>query len=182
MNANYVILCIKKIAIFFTFFVTNQSNSWIYWMFKQYRNNQILICLDYFCVHKPMFCKSRRGSLALPHNPPKREVEHPSQFASMLRKDPLGSSTGSLKKETVSSRPWGSKRDLLGGSMSALNAKSYLHVPGQMRRNSRNYSTDSLDGKRSSWDPGRRGSSGSSVGWEEPIWEDNLKVRMRKGR
>ncbi|XP_018565336.1 WD repeat-containing protein 47 isoform X2 [Anoplophora glabripennis] len=122
----------------------------------------------------------RRGSLALPHNPPKREMEHPSQFASTLRKDPLGSSTGSLKKETVSSRPWGSKRDLLGGSMSALNGKTHLHVPGQMRRNSRNYSTDSLDGKRNSWDPGRRGSSGSSVGWEEPIWEDNLKVRTGK--
>ncbi|XP_018565337.1 WD repeat-containing protein 47 isoform X3 [Anoplophora glabripennis] len=121
----------------------------------------------------------RRGSLALPHNPPKREMEHPSQFASTLRKDPLGSSTGSLKKETVSSRPWGSKRDLLGGSMSALNGKTHLHVPGQMRRNSRNYSTDSLDGKRNSWDPGRRGSSGSSVGWEEPIWEDNLKTTPR---
>ncbi|ERL92138.1 hypothetical protein D910_09458 [Dendroctonus ponderosae] len=43
-------------------------------------------------------------------------------------------------------------------------------VPGvNMRRNSRNYSTDSLDLKRNSWDPGRRGSAGSWL--EDPIWE-----------
>lgn len=123
------------------------------------------------------FCV-RRGSLALPVNPPKKEVEHPSQFASTLRKDPLGSSTGSLRKD---SKTYGSKRDLVGGSMTQLNNKNYLNVPviNPMRRNSKNYSTDSLDGrKRNSWDPGRRGSSGSSCGWEEPLWEDNKKVRL----
>jgi len=26
--------------------------------------------------------------------------------------------------------------------------------------------------KRNSWDPGRRGSSGSSGGWDDPIWEE----------
>lgn len=121
---------------------------------------------------------TRRGSLALPANPPKKEVEHPSQFASSLRKDPLGASTGSLRKD---SRTWGSKRDLVGGSMQQLNNKNHLNVPiNPIRRNSKNYSTDSLDGKkRNSWDPGRRGSSGSSCGWEEPIWEDsNRKVRI----
>lgn len=119
----------------------------------------------------------RRGSLVLPHTPPKKDMEHPSQFASTLRKDTLGASTGSLRKE---SRTWGSKRDLVGGSMNALNNKNYLQVPGhQIRRNSRNYSTDSLDGRRNSWDPGRRGSSGSSCGWDEPIYEDtNKKVRI----
>ncbi|KAJ8925200.1 hypothetical protein NQ315_001386 [Exocentrus adspersus] len=123
----------------------------------------------------------RRGSLALPHNPPKRDLEHPSQFASMLRRDPLASSTGSLKRDAAPSKWNGSKKDLLGGSMSALNGKNHLHP---MRRNSRNYSTDSLDGgvKRNSWDPGRRGSSGSSVGWEEPIWEtDRFKSTPRNG-
>ncbi|VEN37072.1 unnamed protein product [Callosobruchus maculatus] len=106
----------------------------------------------------------RRGSLTIPHNlPSEKKVEHPSQFASSLRRDSLGSSHGSLNRPLH-----GSKRDLLGGSQSSLNgSKNYLQVPltgyHQMRRNSRNYSTDSLDGgKRNSWDPGRRGSSGSS--------------------
>jgi len=54
-----------------------------------------------------------------------------------------------------------------------VDANAFVKVPGvNMRRNSRNYSTDSLDAKRNSWDPGRRGSSGSSCGWDEPIWED----------
>ncbi|XP_028134549.2 WD repeat-containing protein 47 isoform X4 [Diabrotica virgifera virgifera] len=106
---------------------------------------------------------SRRGSLVIPHNPPKKDMEHPSQFASTLRKDPIGSS-GSLRKDSLSHR-----------SMSALNNKNLLQVPNMMRRNSRNYSTDSLDGRRNSWDPGRRGSSGSSCGYEEPIWEEQRK-------
>ncbi|XP_063911116.1 WD repeat-containing protein 47 isoform X3 [Zophobas morio] len=109
----------------------------------------------------------RRDSLGLPNGPPKKEMEHPSQFASTLRKDPLGSSTGSLRKDN--SRSWGVRRDSLGGSMSSLKT-SFLQVPNQMRRNSKNYSTDSLDGRRNSWDTNRRGSSGSSC-WEEPVWQ-----------
>ncbi|XP_049818343.1 WD repeat-containing protein 47 isoform X3 [Aethina tumida] len=113
----------------------------------------------------------RRDSLALPNNPPKKELEHPSHFASMLRKDNLGASTGSLRKDGTA-RPWGARRDSLGGSTSNLK-RDFLQVPGtQLRRNSRNYSTDSLDGRRNSWDPGRRNSSGSSCGWDEPIWEE----------
>ncbi|XP_056642118.1 WD repeat-containing protein 47 isoform X2 [Diorhabda sublineata] len=103
---------------------------------------------------------SRRGSLVMPHSPPKKDMEHPSHFASTLRKDPIGLS-GSLRKDSLSHR-----------SMSAINNKNMLHVPNMMRRNSRNYSTDSLDARRNSWDPGRRGSSGSSCGYDEPIWED----------
>lgn len=95
-------------------------------------------------------------------------MEHPSQFAATLREDNSGSATGSLKR--------GARRDSLGGSMSSLKSNNFLQVPNhQMRRNSKNYSSDSLDGRRNSWDPGRRGSSGSSC-WEEPIWEDK-KVR-----
>jgi hypothetical protein len=94
-------------------------------------------------------------------------MEHPSHFAATLRKDPLGSSTGSLRKDN--SRSWGVRRDLMGGSMSSLKS-NFLQVPNQMRRNSKNYSTDSLDGRRNSWDPGRRGSSGSCC-WEEPVWQ-----------
>ncbi|KAF7279088.1 hypothetical protein GWI33_007638 [Rhynchophorus ferrugineus] len=106
----------------------------------------------------------RRDSLGLPANPPKKELEHPSQFNSTLRKGLSGSLSNNSR--------WGDKRNSFGGSMSNLNGKNYLQIPGlNMRRNSRNYSTDSLDGKRNSWDPGRRGSSGSSGGWDEPIYE-----------
>ncbi|XP_044270804.1 WD repeat-containing protein 47 isoform X3 [Tribolium madens] len=113
----------------------------------------------------------RRDSLALPNGPPKKDMEHPSQFASTLRKDPLGSSMGSLRKDNGR---WGSRRDSLGGSMSSLKS-NFLQVPNQIRRNSKNYSTDSLDGRRNSWDPNRRGSSGSSC-WEEPIWQSRKPV------
>nr|XP_015833143.1 PREDICTED: WD repeat-containing protein 47 isoform X3 [Tribolium castaneum] len=113
----------------------------------------------------------RRDSLALPNGPPKKDMEHPSQFASTLRKDPLGSSMGSLRKDNGR---WGPRRDSLGGSMSSLKS-NFLQVPNQMRRNSKNYSTDSLDGRRNSWDPNRRGSSGSSC-WEEPIWQSRKPV------
>lgn len=129
--------------------------------------------------------KRRRGSLGLPHMPVRKEMDHPSQFASSLRKDNLGSSMGSLhniKDLKLSSASdhrqhqfGGSRRDLLGGSMSCLKNGSYLQIPNGIRRNSRNYSTDSLDCRRNSWDPGRRGSSGSSCR-DEPIWENNNQV------
>ncbi|KAK2579875.1 hypothetical protein KPH14_007556 [Odynerus spinipes] len=51
-----------------------------------------------------------------------------------------------------------------------------IPIPLTSRRGSfdrRRFSTDSLDNsKRNSWDPGRRGSSGSSGGWDDPIWEE----------
>lgn len=114
----------------------------------------------------------RRESFGIPLNPPKKELEHPSQFNSTLRGD-ISSFANNKNNNNNNNNRWSEKRNSLGGSMSSLNGKNYLQVPGiNMRRNSRNYSTDSLDGKRNSWDPGRRGSSGSSCGWEEPIWED----------
>ncbi|XP_066155025.1 WD repeat-containing protein 47 isoform X8 [Euwallacea fornicatus] len=97
----------------------------------------------------------RKDSLVLP---PKRELEHPSQFSSMLRNNNNNNNNN--------------KRYSFGGSTSSLNGKNYLQAPGvNMRRNSRNYSSDSLDAHRNSWDPGRRGSAGSSCGWDDPIWE-----------
>lgn len=101
-------------------------------------------------------------------------MEHPSQFAATLRKDPLGSSTGSLRNEN--GRSFGARRDSLGGSMSSLR-NNFLQVPNSMRRNSKTYSTDSLDGRRHSWDTGRRGSSGSSC-WEEPIWSSRKVIAV----
>lgn len=88
----------------------------------------------------------------------------------MLRKSELGSSMGSLKKDA---NIWG-RRDSLNGTNNNNNTlkKDFLQVPSAGRRNSRRLSNDSLDGRRNSWDPSRRGSSGSSCGWDEPIWED----------
>lgn len=95
----------------------------------------------------------------------------------MLRKNDIGSSMGSLKKLD-------NRRDSINGSTNSLK-KDYLQVPNAYlntgRRNSRRLSNDSLDGKRNSWDPSRRGSSGSSCGWDEPIWEEiNVKVIKTK--
>lgn len=42
----------------------------------------------------------------------------------------------------------------------------------------RRFSTDSLDAVRhNSWDAGRR-SSGSSGGWDDPIWEEIVSVKV----
>ncbi|XP_076245373.1 uncharacterized protein LOC143185911 isoform X3 [Calliopsis andreniformis] len=66
--------------------------------------------------------------------------------------------------------------DLSTGSNGSLRKDGKLAVPLSSRRGSydrRRLSTDSLDNtKRNSWDPGRRGSSGSSGGWDDPIWEE----------
>ncbi|XP_018324966.1 WD repeat-containing protein 47 isoform X5 [Agrilus planipennis] len=111
----------------------------------------------------------RRDSLNLPHNPPVRELEHPSNFPSTLRKDSTTTSTGSLSRKNGNYR-----RDSFGGSMTTLRKDSgynnnSLLVP---RRSSRRFSNDSLDNsRRSSWDPTRRGSVGSG-GWEDTLYEN----------
>ncbi|KAG5900349.1 hypothetical protein JTB14_033800 [Gonioctena quinquepunctata] len=120
----------------------------------------------------------RRGSLALPHNPPKKNMEHPSQFSSFLREDDLG---GYPPKNAPNFKPFGSKRDLVGGSMSSLDNRPCVHVATPIRRSSKNYSTDSLDGgggRRNSWNPERRWSSGRSCGWEDKYRIDDVKVSI----
>lgn len=66
--------------------------------------------------------------------------------------------------------------DFSTGSNGNLRKDGKLAAPLSSRRGSydrRRLSTDSLDNtKRNSWDPGRRGSSGSSGGWDDPIWEE----------
>lgn len=66
--------------------------------------------------------------------------------------------------------------DLSMGSNGNLKKDGKFIAPLSSRRGSydrRRLSTDSLDNtKRNSWDPGRRGSSGSSGGWDDPIWEE----------
>lgn len=129
--------------------------------------------------HKIQINCRRRNSLGIPHSPAKKELEHPAHFASTLRRDELGASMGSLRKENGNGNAW-NRRDSFGSTNSLR--KDFLQVPNSNRRNSRRLSSDSLDGRRNSWDPSRRGSSGSSGGWDSPIWEDkveNLKYWWR---
>ena len=123
----------------------------------------------------------RKECLSLPISPPRKDyLEHPSAFPSTLRKDSLGSSVGCLRRDPICVPL---HRDTLGstGSLrkdSVGSRKDSLAALNHGRRDSyarRRFSTDSLDGvRRNSWDPGRRGSSGSSGGWDDPIWEENV--------
>jgi hypothetical protein len=124
----------------------------------------------------------RRDSFGLPHSPPRKDCfMHPSAFPSTLRRDSLGSSMGSLRKDSPNVPL---RRDSMGstGSLrkdSVVSRKDSLGSVSFGRRDShgsrRRISTDSLDGvRRNSWDPGRRGSSGSSGGWDDPIWEESV--------
>jgi len=108
----------------------------------------------------------RRDSLGLPLSPPRKDfLMHPSAFPSILRKDSVDFTMGSLRQDSVGST--GSLRKDSLGSVSFGRRDSH----GIRRR----FSTDSLDAvRRNSWDPGRRGSSSSSGGWDDPIWEENV--------
>lgn len=127
-------------------------------------------------VNPPVASLRRRDSIVVAS--PVREISHPSAFpstlrqenktprkapgftSSNLRKDSISSSVGSLRRDSFTS----SRRDSISSTTSS-------------RRDSisrRRFSTDSLEGlKRSSFDSGRRGSTGSSGGWDDPIWEEN---------
>lgn len=107
-------------------------------------------------------------------------MEHPSEFASTLRKDPIISSLSSLRRDSLSPigipigvGSWSSqRRDSLGSTGSLRRDSLVPPITGRRNSYSRRFSTDSLDSRRNSWDPSRRGSSGSSGGWDDPIWED----------
>lgn len=124
----------------------------------------------------------RRDSLGLPHSPPRKDcLVHPSAFPSTLRRDSLGSSMGSLRKDSLNVPL---RRDSMGSTGSLRKdsvgpRKDSLGSVSSGRKDSctsrRRFSTDSLDAvHRNSWDPGRRGSSSSSGGWDDPIWEENI--------
>jgi hypothetical protein len=117
----------------------------------------------------------RRDSLGLPLSPPRKDIlMHPSAFPSILRKDSVGFSTGSLRKDSVS-QPL--RRDSFGstGSLRKDSLGSVSFGRRDFHGSRHRFSTDSLDAvRRSSWDPGRRGSSSSSGGWDDPIWEENI--------
>ncbi|XP_015608709.1 general transcriptional corepressor tupA isoform X3 [Cephus cinctus] len=111
-------------------------------------------------------------------------------------KNSLSNSNGNLKGSSLLSAHQGAstRRDSAMGSVGNLR-KDSLPVPsgniGSLRRRGsydrRKCSTDSLENlKRNSWDPGRRGSSGSSGGWDDPIWEEedivNRKIDQQEPR
>lgn len=95
----------------------------------------------------------RRDSLVL--GAPVPSLEHPSGFPHMLRRD-------------------------------SLSPVPPYACAAHQRRDSlskRRFSTDSLDGaalRRNSWDPSRRGSSGSSIGCDDPIWEEPSTSKANK--
>ncbi|KAG7189544.1 hypothetical protein KM043_017234 [Ampulex compressa] len=116
-----------------------------------------------------------------------------SPTSQSILKTSLSSSNGELKARSTSS---GNLKSCLAGSSGNLRGNLNVTLSGDLtmgsngnqkrdgrpaaplssRRSSydrRRLSTDSLDNlKRNSWDPGRRGSSGSSGGWDDPIWEE----------
>lgn len=87
----------------------------------------------------------------------------------------LAGSSGNLRSHlnvTLSGDPSSSS---ISGSLRRPDGKSSMPLSSGRRGSydRRRLSTDSLDNlKRNSWDPGRRGSSGSSGGWDDPIWEE----------
>ncbi|XP_008180048.1 WD repeat-containing protein 47 isoform X4 [Acyrthosiphon pisum] len=139
----------------------------------------------------PAASMRRRDSIVL--GSPGRDTlcHHPSSFPSSLRRDSLASSTTSLRRDSINS----ARRDSLSSASpphSSLSSAAAAASGVVLRRDStgagrkdslsavpawRRYSTDSLDSvRRNSWDPtGRRGSSGSSAGCEDPIWEETCR-------
>ncbi|KAF5296706.1 hypothetical protein FQA39_LY12406 [Lamprigera yunnana] len=107
----------------------------------------------------------RRNSLCLPQVPPSKEIEHPSGFPSLLRKDEFTSSTVSLKKDH-SNGYLNNRRGSIGGSVNCLK-KDFLQVPNANKRSSRRFSNDSLEDKRNSWDPSRLRSLDDPDVWED---------------
>lgn len=134
----------------------------------------------------PAASMRRRDSIVL--GSPGRETlcHHPSSFPSSLRRDSPASSTSSLRRDSVGSV----RRDsLLSSPPPPLSSSAGVvlrreSTAGAGRKDSvpswRRFSTDSLDSvRRNSWDPsGRRGSSGSSAGYEDPIWEDKVRIMV----
>lgn len=124
----------------------------------------------------------RRESLVF-GSPSQENLCHPSGFASTLRKDSV--SLGSLKRNVNFRKDsYGtSKREAytpVGGNAKMNGSLKRDYVNNGIRKDSastlmsRRFSTDSLDSvRRNSWDPTRRESSGSSAGFDDPIWEEN---------
>lgn len=115
-----------------------------------------------------------------PHNDSSRSVGLASSSPSSNNDPSKARSPSNLKSCLAGSS--GNLRNNLNVTLSTDLSNGNLKKDGKSiaplsnRRGSydrRRLSTDSLDNtKRNSWDPGRRGSSGSSGGWDDPIWEE----------
>lgn len=95
---------------------------------------------------------------------------------------PVLTSTAKIREKLSSSgeligrKGYGTAR--IGGLKSESKGVSLSNMVKDTRTSSslsRRFSADSLENlhKRHSWDATRRGSSGSSGGWDDPIWEEN---------
>jgi len=88
----------------------------------------------------------------------------------------LAGSSGNLRGNlNVTLSGDSSSASTIAGGLKKPDSKSTMPLSSGRRGSydRRRLSTDSLDNlKRNSWDPGRRGSSGSSGGWDDPIWEE----------
>jgi hypothetical protein len=88
----------------------------------------------------------------------------------------LAGSSGNLRGNlNVTLSGDSSSASMIAGGLKKPDSKSTMPLSSGRRGSydRRRLSTDSLDNlKRNSWDPGRRGSSGSSGGWDDPIWEE----------
>lgn len=128
-------------------------------------------------VSAPVASLRRRDSITL--GCPVREISHPSAFPSTLRQENKTTrkasgftSPSNLRKDSISLSVGSLRRDSILSSR-----KDSISSVTSSRRDSvskRRFSTDSLDGlKKISFDASRRGSTGSSGGWDDPIWEEN---------
>lgn len=87
-----------------------------------------------------------------------------SNLSVTLKSDPLHGSNGNLRKDKF-----------------GLSIGNFYNTSRRGSIDRRRFSTDSLDNlKRNSWDPGRRGSAGSSGGWDDPIWEEGTQKVKKK--
>lgn len=146
----------------------------------------------------PPFVRRDSFGLGLPPARSPDPLIHPSTFPTTLRKDSLNSSVNSLRRDSHATFP--TRRDSIASSTGNLrkdlprrdsissigsSRKDSIGSNSSARRESlarRRFSTDSLEIRRNSWDLGRRGSSSSSGGWDDPIWEEITKITNGKVR
>lgn len=131
----------------------------------------------------PAACLRRRDSLVLGSGV--KDLSHVSSFPSSLRKDSTTTSSGSLLRKDSNGSTGRRDSSVSNTSLRKDSRKDSLNSNASLRKDSlsrRRFSTDSLDGasRRHSWDPSRRGSSGSSGGWEDPIYEEGSGIVINK--
>ncbi|XP_050549137.1 WD repeat-containing protein 47 isoform X3 [Daktulosphaira vitifoliae] len=128
----------------------------------------------------PTASMRRRDSIVLGSTGRDTQSNHPSSFPSSLRRD---SGASSLRRDSINST--GRRDSLSPPTIPSAPGVVLRRDSGTSRRESvpawRRFSTDSLDSvRRNSWDPNRRGSSGSSAGYEDTIVEEKSRPTANK--